>query len=124
MEDLALQASDAVFVESEFIRRELKAHHRKVPDKKITMVPGAVDLTRFCPDGSRESNRQRFGIGAGPDCDAQVLVINDLLGLTPGKAPKFVKRYANLRDEISEAAKRYADEVARGEYPGPEHSYS
>ncbi|TMK54215.1 MAG: 3-methyl-2-oxobutanoate hydroxymethyltransferase [Actinobacteria bacterium] len=65
-----------------------------------------------------------IGIGAGPDCDAQVLVINDLLGLTPGKAPKFVKRYANLRDEISEAAKRYADEVARGEYPGPEHSYS
>ena len=65
-----------------------------------------------------------IGIGAGPDCDAQVLVINDLLGLSPGKAPKFVKRYANLRDEISAAAKRYADEVARGEYPGPEHSYS
>jgi 3-methyl-2-oxobutanoate hydroxymethyltransferase len=65
-----------------------------------------------------------IGIGAGPDCDAQVLVIHDLLGMTPGKPPKFVKRYANLRDEISHAAKRYADEVARGEYPGPEHSYS
>jgi 3-methyl-2-oxobutanoate hydroxymethyltransferase len=65
-----------------------------------------------------------IGIGAGPACDAQVLVIHDLLGLTPGKPPKFVKRYANLREEISHAAKRYADEVARGEYPGPEHSYS
>jgi 3-methyl-2-oxobutanoate hydroxymethyltransferase len=65
-----------------------------------------------------------IGIGAGPDCDAQVLVIHDLLGMTPGKPPKFVKRYANLREEISHAAKRYADEVARGEYPGPEHSYS
>ncbi|HJT37388.1 MAG TPA: 3-methyl-2-oxobutanoate hydroxymethyltransferase [Actinomycetota bacterium] len=65
-----------------------------------------------------------IGIGAGRDCDAQVLVINDLLGMTPGKPPKFVKRYANLREEISHAAKGYADEVARGEYPGPEHSYS
>jgi len=65
-----------------------------------------------------------IGIGAGPGCDAQVLVINDLLGMTPGKAPKFVKRYANLRDEISHAARKYADEVTRGEYPGPEHSYS
>jgi 3-methyl-2-oxobutanoate hydroxymethyltransferase len=65
-----------------------------------------------------------IGIGAGPDCDAQVLVINDLLGLTPGKAPKFVKRYANMREQITEAATRYKDEVARGEYPGPEHSYS
>ncbi|HJT38216.1 MAG TPA: 3-methyl-2-oxobutanoate hydroxymethyltransferase [Actinomycetota bacterium] len=65
-----------------------------------------------------------IGIGAGPACDAQVLVVNDLLGMTPGKPPKFVKRYANLREEISHAAKTYADEVARGEYPGPEHSYS
>ena len=66
MEDLALQGSDAVFVESEFIRRELKAHHRKVPDRKVTLIPGAVDLTRFAPDGTREQNRARFGIGPGP----------------------------------------------------------
>ena len=65
-----------------------------------------------------------IGIGAGPDCDGQVLVINDLLGLTAGKAPKFVKRYENVREMIGEAARTYAGEVARGEYPGPEHSYS
>jgi 3-methyl-2-oxobutanoate hydroxymethyltransferase len=65
-----------------------------------------------------------IGIGAGPECDAQVLVIHDLLGLTPGKPPKFVKRYADVRGVISDAARRYVDEVARGEYPGPEHSYS
>jgi len=65
-EDLALQRSSAVFVESEFIRRELKAHHRKIPDKKVTLIPGAVDLSRFRPDGSREKNRERFGIGPGP----------------------------------------------------------
>jgi glycosyltransferase involved in cell wall biosynthesis len=66
MEDLALQGSDAVFVESEFIRRELKAHHRKIPDRKVTLIPGAVDLSRFAPDGSREKNRGRFAIGPGP----------------------------------------------------------
>ena len=66
MEDLALQGSDAVFVESEFIRRELKAHHRKIPDRKVTLIPGAVDLERFRPDGSQEQNRARFGIGPGP----------------------------------------------------------
>jgi glycosyltransferase involved in cell wall biosynthesis len=66
MEDLALQKSDAVFVESEFIRRELKSHHRKIPDKKVTLIPGAVDLQKFRPDGSREQNRARFGIGPGP----------------------------------------------------------
>jgi glycosyltransferase involved in cell wall biosynthesis len=66
MEDLALQGSDAVFVESEFIRRELKAHHRKVPDRKVTLIPGAVDLSKFAPGGSREENRKRFGIGPGP----------------------------------------------------------
>ncbi len=66
MEDLALQSCDAVFVESEFIRRELKAHHRKIPDAKVTLIPGAVDLRKFRPDGSREQNRARFGIGPGP----------------------------------------------------------
>lgn len=65
-----------------------------------------------------------IGIGAGPDCDAQVLVIHDLLGLTAGKAPKFVKRYGDLRAEIAHAVERYTSEVTRGEYPGPEHSYS
>jgi 3-methyl-2-oxobutanoate hydroxymethyltransferase len=65
-----------------------------------------------------------IGIGAGPDCDAQVLVVNDLLGLTDGPGPKFVKRYANVRETITEAARRYAEEVAAGVYPDEDHSYS
>jgi 3-methyl-2-oxobutanoate hydroxymethyltransferase len=65
-----------------------------------------------------------IGIGAGPQCDGQVLVLHDLIGLTAGPTPKFVKRYADVRGIIAEAAKAYADEVARGEYPGLEHSYS
>lgn len=64
-----------------------------------------------------------IGIGAGAECDGQVLVINDLLGMTEGAGPKFVKRYANIRETILSAAQAYKDEVARGEYPGPEHSY-
>ena len=65
-----------------------------------------------------------IGIGAGPDCDAQVLVINDLVGLTPGPAPKFVKRYADVRSQITDAAKAFAREVAAGTYPDEDHSYS
>src|SRR4030081_1098798 len=65
-----------------------------------------------------------IGIGAGAGTDGQVLVFHDALGLTTGKAPKFVKRYANLAEEIGNAAQRYAKEVAEGEFPDPEHSYS
>jgi 3-methyl-2-oxobutanoate hydroxymethyltransferase len=65
-----------------------------------------------------------IGIGAGPGTDGQVLVVHDLLGLTTGKAPKFVKRYANLADDISRAVTAYADDVRTGTFPGPEHEYS
>jgi 3-methyl-2-oxobutanoate hydroxymethyltransferase len=65
-----------------------------------------------------------IGIGAGPATDGQVLVLHDMLGLTPAKAPKFVKRYANLAAEIAKAAQQYAHEVGAGTFPGPEHTYS
>jgi 3-methyl-2-oxobutanoate hydroxymethyltransferase len=65
-----------------------------------------------------------IGIGAGPHTDGQVLVVNDLIGLGDGKLPKFVKRYADVSSVIADAARRYAGEVAAGEYPGPEHSYT
>ena len=77
--------------------------------------------------GSRVTEALRIptiGIGAGSGTDGQVLVFHDMLGLTTGKAPKFVKRYANLAEEIGNAAQRFAREVARGEFPGPEHAYS
>jgi 3-methyl-2-oxobutanoate hydroxymethyltransferase len=63
-----------------------------------------------------------IGIGAGPETDGQVLVLHDMLGLTTGKPPKFVKRYANLAAEISKAAQQFAQEVGEGTFPGPEHS--
>jgi 3-methyl-2-oxobutanoate hydroxymethyltransferase len=64
-----------------------------------------------------------IGIGAGPDCDAQVLVWQDMAGLRTGRAPRFVKRFADLHGVLLEAARRYAGEVRDGDFPGPEHSF-
>lgn len=64
-----------------------------------------------------------IGIGAGSATDAQVLVWQDLAGLTAGPGPKFVKRYADLRTALADAAAEWATDVAAGTYPGPEHSY-
>nr|WP_236825693.1 MULTISPECIES: 3-methyl-2-oxobutanoate hydroxymethyltransferase [unclassified Blastococcus] len=64
-----------------------------------------------------------IGIGAGVDCDAQVLVWPDMAGLNGGRVPKFVKKYADLRGELLRAAREYADEVRGGTFPGPEHSF-
>jgi len=65
-----------------------------------------------------------IGIGAGAECDGQVLVYHDLLGLTEGRAPRFVKRYANLAEEIRHALGTYASEVRDGTYPAQEHTYA
>ena len=64
-----------------------------------------------------------IGIGAGPDCDAQILVWQDMAGLRGGRAPRFVKKYANLREDLADAAKAYAAEVATGAFPAAEHSF-
>jgi 3-methyl-2-oxobutanoate hydroxymethyltransferase len=64
-----------------------------------------------------------IGIGAGPDCDGQVLVITDVLGLSERRPAKFVKQYANLREEIGRAAREFAREVEAGTFPDDEHSY-
>ncbi|MGK8524466.1 3-methyl-2-oxobutanoate hydroxymethyltransferase [Nocardia asteroides] len=63
------------------------------------------------------------GIGAGADTDAQVLVWQDMAGYTSGKTAKFVKRFGNVGDELRAAAAAYAEEVRRGTFPGPEHSF-
>jgi 3-methyl-2-oxobutanoate hydroxymethyltransferase len=63
-----------------------------------------------------------IGIGASPACDGQILVLEDMLGLSP-RAPKFVKRYAELGPSIGEAIERYAADVRARTFPGPEHVY-
>ncbi|BCL13119.1 3-methyl-2-oxobutanoate hydroxymethyltransferase [Micromonospora sagamiensis] len=63
------------------------------------------------------------GIGAGPDTDAQVLVWQDMAGLRTGRAPRFVKRYADLAGTLTDATRRFADEVRAGEFPAAEHTF-
>ena len=64
-----------------------------------------------------------IGIGAGPACDGQVLVLHDMLGLNDEFHAKFVKRFATLADDVRRAAGEFAAEVRAGRYPGPEHSF-
>jgi 3-methyl-2-oxobutanoate hydroxymethyltransferase len=64
-----------------------------------------------------------IGIGAGPDCDAQVLVWQDMAGMGDGRMPKFVKRYGDLRRALLDATKAYAEDVVSGAFPTDEHSY-
>jgi 3-methyl-2-oxobutanoate hydroxymethyltransferase len=64
-----------------------------------------------------------IGIGAGPDCDGQVLVIHDLLGLEDRIAPKFVRRYGTLKADATAAVAAYADDVRAGRFPSDAESY-
>jgi 3-methyl-2-oxobutanoate hydroxymethyltransferase len=82
-----------------------------------TMEAVAADLTRHI-------SIPTIGIGASGDCDGQILVIDDMVGLTVDRVPKFVKEYANLRSVISHAASSYAAEVRSRAFPGPDHVFS
>jgi 3-methyl-2-oxobutanoate hydroxymethyltransferase len=64
-----------------------------------------------------------IGIGAGPATDGQVLVFHDLLGIRDGLGARFVKRYANLQQEMNDGVSAYAEDVRSRRYPGPEHTY-
>ena len=64
-----------------------------------------------------------IGIGAGTGCDGQVLVLHDLLGLTPGRLPRHVKAYADLKSQTVDAVTRYRDEVREGSFPGEEQTF-
>ncbi|MEO0080477.1 MAG: 3-methyl-2-oxobutanoate hydroxymethyltransferase [candidate division WOR-3 bacterium] len=64
-----------------------------------------------------------IGIGAGPDCDGQVLVLHDMLGLTNLPPFKFVKRYANLWEEIAQAVRQFCEDVRQGRFPSEEHTF-
>jgi len=72
---------------------------------------------------TRELHIPTIGIGAGPDCDGQILVVHDLLGLTFGQTPKFAREYANVREIISKAVREYCDDVREGGFPSDGESY-
>jgi 3-methyl-2-oxobutanoate hydroxymethyltransferase len=85
----------------------------------LEMVPG--DLARQV---TAELDIPTVGIGAGPDCDAQVLVWQDMLGLRRGRIQRFVKPYANLAKIIGDAAAAYVDEVKTGMFPSEQHTFA
>ena len=84
----------------------------------MEMVPGdvAAEITKTL-------GIPTVGIGAGVDCDAQVLVWQDMAGLRTGRMPRFVKQYADLHGVLLGAAREYAADVAAGTFPGPEHTF-
>ena len=84
----------------------------------MEMVPGDV-----AAEVTKRLEIPTVGIGAGPDCDAQVLVWQDMAGMRTGRMPRFVKQYANMHDVLLDAASTYAQEVRTGAFPGPEHTF-
>lgn len=106
-----------------------EAHHKLVEDAKSLQAAGVFALVlEAVPEGlaaevTASLEVPTIGIGAGRSCDGQVLVWHDFLGITPGPLPRFVKRYAELGEEIKRAASQFASDVAEGRYPGPEHVY-
>jgi 3-methyl-2-oxobutanoate hydroxymethyltransferase len=84
----------------------------------MEMVPGDV-AERI----SKELDIPTIGIGAGSGCDGQVLVWQDAFGLRPGRMPRFVKQYADVRGVLLEGARAYAEDVRSGAFPGPEHTF-
>jgi 3-methyl-2-oxobutanoate hydroxymethyltransferase len=84
----------------------------------MEMVPGDV-----AAEVTKTLHIPTVGIGAGVDCDAQVLVWQDMAGLRTGRMPRFVKQYADLHSVLLQAAQDYAADVANGSFPGPEHTF-
>jgi 3-methyl-2-oxobutanoate hydroxymethyltransferase len=109
--------------------RDAAAADRLTQDTKALQAAGAFAIVLElipAPLASRITKSlaiPTIGIGAGPACDGQVLVLHDLLGLNDRFNAKFVKRYATLAQDVREAVELFAAEVREGRYPGPEHSF-
>lgn len=105
------------------------AVEQMIADAKALEAAGAFSLVLEAVPAevgarvTQELTIPTIGIGAGPGTDGQVLVWHDMLGLTAGRLPRFVKQYATLRGDVASAVKTYIHEVADGEYPAPEHRY-
>jgi len=105
-----------------------EAAHQLLRDAKAAQDAGAFAVVlelvpaELAAEVTRSLHIPTVGIGAGSECDAQVLVWTDMMGLTGGKMPRFVKQYANLRATMTDAAKAFAEDVVGGAFPLEEHS--
>ncbi|MGI5911245.1 MAG: 3-methyl-2-oxobutanoate hydroxymethyltransferase [Syntrophomonadaceae bacterium] len=110
--------------------KDLETARKLVRDAKELDKAGVFAITLECVPFAlakkitEEVSAPTIGIGAGPHCDGQVLVINDMLGMFSGHVPKFVKKYANLQPIIVDALKAYKEEVENGSFPGKEHCFT
>jgi 3-methyl-2-oxobutanoate hydroxymethyltransferase len=109
--------------------RDPKAAKRLLEDAKAVEAAGAFAVVLECVPSKLAAQVTQalsiptIGIGAGPQCDGQVLVLHDLVGLFDRFLPKFVKRYVNLHEEMKKAAETYRSEVESGTFPGKEHEF-
>ncbi|GAA0434798.1 3-methyl-2-oxobutanoate hydroxymethyltransferase [Streptomyces luteireticuli] len=98
-------------------------------DAKAAQDAGAFSVVlelvpaELAAEVTRSLHIPTVGIGAGAECDAQVLVWTDMAGMTSGRMPRFVKQYARMRDVLGDAAREFAEEVVGGVYPAPEHAF-
>lgn len=103
--------------------------NRLIEDARILQDAGAFSIVleaipaRLAERITEELSIPTIGIGAGVHCDGQVLVLHDVIGLFERFIPKFVKRYANLKEDILKALKDYKEEVETGKFPSDEHSF-
>jgi len=85
----------------------------------LEMVPSEI-----AGEITKELSIPTISVGAGPHCDGQLMVWTDWAGFGGGRLPRFVKQYANIRETLLEATRKYREEVESGVYPGPEHEYT
>lgn len=109
--------------------RDLETAKRLIEDAKILEEAGASSITLEAVPAevaaiiTRRSSAPIFGIGAGPDCDGQILVIHDMIGMFDRKVAKFVKKYKEVGLQIVEALDEFKKEVIAGAFPAKEHCY-
>jgi hypothetical protein len=89
-----------------------------------TPKPANPQVTALSPLRIQDREPSQVGIGAGPGCDAQILVWQDMAGLTTGRLPRFVRQYGAMRAGLLTAARQYVSDVAAGTYPDTDHSYA
>lgn len=110
--------------------KDLEGAKKLIEDAKAMEAAGCFSIVLECVPSqlakriTEELTIPTIGIGAGPDCDGQVLVINDMLGMFQGHIPKFVKKFTNLEPLIMEALQEYKREVETGLFPAPEHGFT
>jgi 3-methyl-2-oxobutanoate hydroxymethyltransferase len=106
-----------------------EAAERLLRDARAVEAAGAFSIVleavprELAAQITRELHIPTIGIGAGPDCDGQVLVLHDMIGLTFGEPPKFARRYAKVGEEILRAAREYCEDVRGGRFPADAESY-